>query len=100
MPRFENPADYAFTAEAAAAFGYSGRKLRKALEALLKYDPSPSSHASRTRDEFAAGAAEAFWSCVVLREQYGLMDPDCIATEYAVPEDVQKAMGPNIRTQK
>jgi hypothetical protein len=30
----------------------------------------------------------------VQREQYGLMDPDYIAKEYGVPEEVQRAMGP------
>ena len=98
MPRFENPSDYLFAAEAAAALGHSGRKLRKALDALNRYDQSPNSYGTRTRDEFVAAAAEAFWSYVVQREQFGLMDPDYIAAEYEVPEDVQRAMGPNIRT--
>lgn len=93
MPRFENPTDYPFAAEAAAAFGYSGRKLRTALVALLQYDQSSSSHSTRTRDELVAEAAEAFWSYVVQREQFGLMDPDYIAAEYGVPADVQRAMG-------
>jgi len=100
MPRFENPGDYLFAAEAAAALGHSGRKLRKALDALIQYDRSPGSYYTRTRDEFVAEAAEAFWSYVVQREQFGLMDSDYIAAEYGVPEDVQRAMGPNIRTQK
>jgi len=99
MPRFENPSDYLFAAEAAAAFGHSGRKLRKALDALIQYDQSPSYLRTRTRDEFVAEAAEAFWSYVVQREQFGLMDPEYIAAEYGVPEDVQRAMGPNVRTQ-
>src|SRR5262245_60419526 len=94
MPRFENPTDYLFAAEAAAALGHSGRKLRKALDALIKFDQSPGSYGPRTRGEFVAEAAEAFWSYVVQREQFGLMDADYIAAEYAVPEDVQKAMGP------
>ena len=94
MARFENPGDYLFAAEAAAALGHSGRKLRKSLDALLQYDRSPRSYPSRTRDEFVADAAEAFWSYVVQREQFGLLDPDYIAAEYGVPEDVQRAMGP------
>jgi hypothetical protein len=97
MPRFENPADYLFAAEAAAAFGYSGRKLRKALDVLLEYDRSSAANrmlGAPTRDELVAVAAEAFWSYVVQREQFGLMDPDYIAAEYAVPPDVQRAMGP------
>lgn len=97
MPRFENPIDYLFAAEAAAALGYSGRKLRKALDALLEYDRSVASHGSLgtpTRDELVADAAEAFWSYVVQREQFGLMDSEYIAAEYGVPADVQRAMGP------
>jgi uncharacterized protein DUF6665 len=99
MPRFENPSDSLFAAEAAAALGHSGRKLRKALDALIQFDQSPSSYATRTRDEFVAEAAEAFWSYVVQREQFGLMDQDYIAAEYAVPDEVQRAMGPNVRAQ-
>ena len=94
MPRFENPGDYLFAAEAAAALGHSGRKLRKTLDALLQYDRSPGSYPSRNRNEFVAEAAEAFWSYVVQREQFGLMDPDYIAAEYGVPPEVQRAMGP------
>jgi hypothetical protein len=37
MPRFENPLEYQFAAEAAAALGHAGRQLRKALDALNKY---------------------------------------------------------------
>ena len=94
MPPFEHPIDYLFAAEAAAALGHAGRKLRKALDALNKFDQSPRSHSRRTREEFVEDAAEAFWSYVVQREQFGLMDADYIATEYRVPEDVQRAMGP------
>ena len=97
MPRFENPIEYPFAAEAAAALGYSGRKLRKALDALLKHDQAIALHGARSgveRNELVADAAEAFWSYVVQREQFGLMDPEYIAAEYAVPEEVQRAMGP------
>ena len=34
MPRFNLPIEYPFAAEAAAALGYAGRKLGKALDAL------------------------------------------------------------------
>ena len=34
MPRFKLPIEYPFAAEAAAALGYAGRKLGKALDAL------------------------------------------------------------------
>jgi hypothetical protein len=99
MSRFENPLDYLFAAEAAAALGYSGKKLRKALDALLAHDRSVASYGSLgpltlTRNELVADAAEAFWSYVVQREQFGLMDPEYIAAEYGVPEEVQRAMGP------
>jgi hypothetical protein len=100
MPRFEHPTDYPFAAEAAAAFGHSGRKLRKALDALLQYDQSSGAHETGPRDQLVAAGAEAFWSYVVQREQFGLMDQDYIAAEYAVPADVQRAMGPMYRRKK
>lgn len=97
MPRFDNPIEYLFAAEAAAAFGHSGRKLRKALDALAKYDKAAAAYqmsGTPTRAELVADAAEAFWGYVVQREQFGLMDPEYIVAEYGVPEDVQRAMGP------
>jgi hypothetical protein len=45
MPRFENPIEYPFAGEAAAALGYAGRQLQKTLDALRKYD----SHVSAGR---------------------------------------------------
>lgn len=38
MPRFDNPIELLFAQEAAASLGFSGRRLRKALDALQRYD--------------------------------------------------------------
>ena len=102
VPRFDNPIEYPFAAEAAAALGHAGRKLRKTLDSLLKYDREVGSHEARdtqARQRLVAEAAEAFWSYVVQREQFGLLDPEYIAAEYGVPEEVQRAMGPNVPTE-
>lgn len=101
MPRFDNPIEYQFAGEAAAALGASGRQLRKALDALNKYDADVASNqrraSSESRSELVATAGEAFWSYVVQREMFGLLDPEYIAKEYGVPADVWQAMGPKKR---
>jgi hypothetical protein len=98
MARFEHPMELPFAGEAAAAFGHAGRKLRKTLDALSKYDADVAAAARKTDTSFRQGlvmdAAEAFWGYVVQREQFGLLDSDYIASEYAVPEEVKRAMGP------
>jgi hypothetical protein len=95
MPRFENPIEYPFAAEAATALGYAGKKLRKALDALRDFDGHPASSRNLSlRADLVANAAEAFWSYVVQREEFGLLDPEYIREQYGVPEDVWLAMGP------
>lgn len=98
MPRFDNPIEYLFAAEAAAAFGLAGRKLKKTLDVLRQYDSAVAALTRKpdepARASLVAEAAEAFWGYVVLREQYGLVDPDYIVSEYSVPDDVRLAMGP------
>ena len=100
MPRFENDIEAEFAGEAAASLGLAGRRLRKALDALHKYDADFSGTkraSSQRRDELVAVAGEAFWGYVVQRELLGLMDADYIAKEYGVPPEVKRAMGPNVR---
>ena len=101
MPRFDKPIEYQFAAEAAAALGHAGRQLRKALDALRKYDSDVSDGSRRadpqTRSGLVAAAGEAFWGYVVQRELLGLLDPDYIAKEYAVPPEVWQAMGPKAK---
>ena len=101
MPRFENDIEAEFAGEAAASLGMAGRRLRKALDALLKHDAEVSAGADAAglerRGELVAVAGEAFWGYVVQRELLGLMDADYIATEYGVPPEVKRAMGPTIR---
>jgi len=101
MPRFENPLEYQFAGEAAAAFGHAGRQLRKALDALHGYDAEVTSNprlaSLQSRSELVATAGEAFWRYVVQREMFGLLDPEYIAKEYGVPADVWQAMGPKGR---
>lgn len=98
VPRFENPSDYLFAAEAAAALGQAGRKLRRTLDALHRYDTEVAARARRpdapVREDLVMNAAEAFWGYVVQREQFGLIDSDYIAAEYRVPGEVRLAMGP------
>jgi hypothetical protein len=102
MPRFENPIEYQFAAEAAASLGRSGQLLRKALDALQKYDGDVLSGARRANPEARSGlvntAGEAFWGYVVQRELLGLLDPEYIAKEYGVPPEVWQAMGPTRRS--
>ena len=84
--------------EAAAALGHAGRKLGKALNALRRYDAEVAAAARRSDAAFRASlvldAADAFWGYVVQREQFGLLDSDYIAAEYAVPDEVRLVMGP------
>jgi hypothetical protein len=98
MPRFENPIEYPFAGEAAAALGHAGRQLQKALDALRKYDSHVSAGYRRldraTRGDLVAAAGEAFWGYVVQRELLGLLDPEYIGQEYGVPPEVWQAMGP------
>ena len=98
MPKFDNPIEYQLAGEAAAALGLAGRRLRKTLDALRKYDKDAAAGARRTRsvsrDDLVASAGEAFWSYIVQRELLGLVDPDYIAGEYGVPPEVRRAMGP------
>lgn len=102
MPRFDNPIEYQFAGEAAASLGRSGRLLRKALDALLKYDSDVLAGARRAdpvvRSGLVASAGEAFWGYVVQREALGLLDPEYIAKEYGVPHEVWQAMGPKTRS--
>jgi len=104
MPRFDNPIEYQLAAEAAAALGRSGRLLRKALDALEKYDRDVLARARRAdpviRSGLVASAGEAFWGYVVQREALGLLDPEYIAKEYGVPPEVQQAMGPKTRSRE
>jgi Family of unknown function (DUF6665) len=97
-PKFDNPLDQQFAGEAAASLGRAGRQLRKALDALKKYDADTAARnrrgASGTRDELIAAAGEAFWSYVVQREVLGLVDPEYIAKEYHVPAEVLQVAGP------
>lgn len=101
MPRFTNDIEAQFAGEAAASLGQAGRRLRKSLDALHKYDADVSAGAKRAgskpRADLVAMAGEAFWAYVVQRELLGLMDADYIAKEYGVPPEVKRAMGPNIR---
>lgn len=99
MSRFENDIDAEFAQEAAASLGLAGRRLRKALDALHKYDADSNAGPadSKRRSELVATAGEAFWGYVVQRELLGLLDADYIAQEYGVPPEVKRAMGPNIR---
>jgi hypothetical protein len=98
MPRFENPIEYPFVAEAAAALGHSGRQLKKALDALRKYDSDVGAGYRQgdqaVRSDLVAQAGEAFWGYVVQREVLGLMDPEYVGDEYGVPPEVWRAMGP------
>ncbi|MBL8265014.1 hypothetical protein [Steroidobacter sp.] len=103
MPRFENPIEYLFAGEAAVSFGFAGRKLQKTIQALSEYDADVMAN-RRKRDEsvrqsLVMDAADAFWSYVVQREQFGLLDSEYIAAEYAVPQDVKLAMGPKLTGQ-
>jgi hypothetical protein len=73
MPRFEHPIEYPFAAEAAAALGHAGKKLRKTLDALKEFDSGPESRRNPgVRADLVANAADAFWSYVVRREEFGL----------------------------
>jgi hypothetical protein len=100
MPRFDNPLDQLFAGEAAAAFGHAGRKLRKTLDALQRYDKDVAALARRAdsevRESLVMDAAEAFWGYVVQREQFGLLDCEYIAAEYGVPDEVKLVMGPKL----
>ncbi|HKS54446.1 MAG TPA: hypothetical protein VJS12_04130 [Steroidobacteraceae bacterium] len=98
MPRFDNPIDHLLAGEAAASFGLAGRRLRKTLDALQRYDSDVAARARRpdvaVREGLVMDAAEAFWGYVVQREQFGLLDSEYIATEYGVPDEVKRLMGP------
>jgi hypothetical protein len=98
MPRFENDIEAQFAGEAAASLGLAGRRLRKALDALHKFDAETNAGVRhrKPRGDLVAAAGEAFWGYVVQRELLGLMDADYIAKEYGVPPEVKRAMGPNI----
>lgn len=98
MVQFDNPIDSLLAGEAAASLGISGRKLKKTLDALRQYDAELAA-LTRQPDESARKrlvleAAEAYWGYVVQREQFGLIDSEYIAKEYAIPDDVKRAMGP------
>lgn len=98
MPRFDTPMEYAFAKEAAASLGQSGKQLRAALEALVRYDGDVAAGRIRVQAERRARlvgqAGEAFWRYVVQRELLGLVDADYIAREYGVPAEVRACMGP------
>jgi hypothetical protein len=97
-PKFDNPLDQQFAGEAAASLGRAARHLRRALDALKKYDADTSAgnrrSSSASRADLVAAAGEAFWSYVVQRELLGLVDREYIAREYHVPAEVQQSMGP------
>lgn len=101
MPRFTLPIEYPFAAEAATALGYAGKKLGKTLDALADYDAAVASSARRAdaslRTDLAATAADALWSYVVQREEFGLLDAEYIRQQYDVPDDVWKTMGPKLK---
>lgn len=62
MPRCENPVEYPFAAEAAAALGHAGRQLKKALDALRRYD----SHVSAGQEY---GVPPEVWQAMGPRNQ-------------------------------
>lgn len=98
MIKFDNPIDSLLAGEAAASLGISGRKLAKTLDALRQYDADVAARTRQpddsARKHLVMEAAEAYWGYVVQREQFGLVDAEYIAKEYAIPEDVKLAMGP------
>lgn len=102
MIKFDNPIDSLLAGEAAASLGISGRKLKRALDALRQYDADVTAHTRQSDDSarkrFVMEAAEAYWGYVVQREQFGLVDADYIATEYDIPSEVKLAMGPKRTT--
>jgi hypothetical protein len=97
-PKFDNPIDQQLAGEAAASLGRAGRQLRRALDALKKFDADTAAgnrrRGSGSRAELIAAAGEAFWGYVVQRELLGLVDPEYIAREYHIPPEVLQAMGP------
>lgn len=98
MIKFDNPIDSLLAGEAAASLGVSGRKLKRTLDALRQYDEDVAARTrlpnDSARQHLVMEAAEAYWGYVVQREQFGLVDADYIATEYAIPSEVKLAMGP------
>lgn len=98
MPDFDNPLDVPLAGEAAASLGLAGRKLKQTLDKLRQYDADVAALTRQSdesvRKSLVMEAGEAYWSYVVQREQFGLVDSEYIAKEYAVPGDVKLAMGP------
>lgn len=101
MPKFVNPIDEELAGEAAASLGHSGRRLRKALDALISYDSQVAANIRRAnpadREVLVAVAAEAYWGYIVQRELLGLQDAEYIAREYNVPKEVVATAGPRRR---
>ena len=89
--------DTLLAAEAAAALAHGGKRLRKALEALSRFDQVPDPERTE-RAALVAEAGDALWCYVVHREILGLLDTNYILREYQVPDEVRKSMGPRRRS--
>ena len=103
MTLFNNPLDIPLAGEAGAALAHGGRRLRKTLDALRRYDAAGtiagvSSRDATERNELVAEAGDALWCYVVHREILGLLDIEYIISEYAVPAEVRKSMAPRRRS--
>ncbi|MFC4307471.1 hypothetical protein ACFPN2_00115 [Steroidobacter flavus] len=98
--KFDNPIDQLLAGEAAASLGMSGRKLKQTLDALRQFEADVAARARSAdpvvRNNLVMDAAEAYWGYVVQREQFGLLDSDTIAKDYAVPDEVKRVMGPKL----
>jgi len=100
MTRFDNPLDVPLAAEACASLAQGGRRLRKALDALQRFDTAGTATrgSGAERAALVAEAGDALWCYVVHREILGLLDVEHILREYQVPAEVRKSMAPRRRS--
>jgi hypothetical protein len=94
--REPTPLELELRAERAAAMDRSGRRLRRSLEELRRFDQMHSdceTAESGVRGELLASAAEAWWAYMVQREALGLTSHAEAVREYQVPGEVLKGTG-------
>ena len=100
MADFEdNPLAVEIMAERASAYFATTRKMQAALAALSEFDQrfaETSLHADQERRRHAlfAEAAEQVWFFVIQREAMRLPYYDDLFSDFGIPPEVKKAIGP------
>jgi hypothetical protein len=88
-----NPLSVVIRGETAGALGQSGRRLKRAMEALRAFDHGERRRGAGRRESLVHEAAEALYHYVVQKELLQIQDPEMVTRVYGVTPEIWKLMG-------